>query len=45
VRQFFAAGRIDLGGKTLQQYLEQLHIAVRLAEREGGALTAYLRRR
>ena len=32
------------GGKTLEQYLEQLRIAVRLRERESAALTAYLAR-
>ena len=31
-----------LGGKTLEQYLEQLRIAVRLQEREAAALAAYL---
>jgi puromycin-sensitive aminopeptidase len=44
VRSFFAGRKIDLGGKTLAQYLEQLHIAVRLRERDGPALSAYLRR-
>jgi puromycin-sensitive aminopeptidase len=38
VRTFFAARKIDLGGKTLEQYLEQLRIAVSFREREGGAL-------
>ncbi len=42
VRDFFERHRIDLGGKTLEQYLEQLRIAVRLREREGEALSAYL---
>jgi hypothetical protein len=31
-----------LGGKTLEQYLEQLQIAVRFQEREGTALAGYL---
>jgi puromycin-sensitive aminopeptidase len=44
VREFFAARNVDLGGKTLAQYLEQLHIAVRLREREGAALHDYLGR-
>jgi puromycin-sensitive aminopeptidase len=44
VRQFFAARQADLGGKTLDQYLEQLHVAVRLREREGPALHQYLGR-
>jgi puromycin-sensitive aminopeptidase len=44
VREFFTARHVDLGGKTLPQYLEQLHIAVRLREREGAALHGYLGR-
>ena len=42
VRAFFETNRIVLGGKTLEQYLEQLRIAVRLQEREAAALAAYL---
>jgi puromycin-sensitive aminopeptidase len=42
VRAFFPAHGIELGGKTLQQYLEQLRVAVRFQEREGAALAAYL---
>ncbi len=42
VHRFFRERRIDLGGKTLQQYLEQLRIAVALREREGANLRAYL---
>ncbi len=42
VRNFFEQRRIDLGGKTLQQYLEQLHIAVRLRQREERVLHEYL---
>jgi puromycin-sensitive aminopeptidase len=42
VRAFFADRKVDLGGKTLQQYLEQLHVAVLLREREGKALHDYL---
>jgi puromycin-sensitive aminopeptidase len=38
VREFVAARRIDFGGRTLAQYLEQLRIAVRLREREALAL-------
>jgi puromycin-sensitive aminopeptidase len=38
VRTFFATRKIDLGGKTLEQYFEQLRIAVSFREREGGAL-------
>jgi puromycin-sensitive aminopeptidase len=44
VRSFFRERAIDLGGKTLEQYLEQLHVAVLLRQREGAALRAYLRR-
>ncbi len=44
VREFFASRGITLGGKTLEQYLEQLRVAVRLQEREAGPLTAYLAR-
>jgi puromycin-sensitive aminopeptidase len=42
VRAFFPARKIVLGGKTLEQYLEQLQIAVRFQEREGTALAGYL---
>ncbi|MBI4012017.1 MAG: M1 family metallopeptidase [Candidatus Rokubacteria bacterium] len=45
VRAFFPEHRIELGGKTLEQYLEQLRVAVRFQEREAAALTAYLARR
>lgn len=44
VREFFAGRHVELGGKTLEQYLEQLRIAVRLREREGAALHEYLGR-
>jgi puromycin-sensitive aminopeptidase len=44
VRAFFADNKIDLGGKTLQQYLEQLRVAVAFQEREAEALAAYLSR-
>jgi puromycin-sensitive aminopeptidase len=44
VHAFFQARRPEFGGKTLEQYLEQLRIAVRLREREVAALTAYLAR-
>ena len=43
-RAFFAERGIVLGGKTLDQYLEQLRIAVRFQEREGAALATYLAR-
>jgi puromycin-sensitive aminopeptidase len=42
VRDFFAQKKIVLGGKTLEQYLEQLRIAVRFQEREAAGLAAYL---
>jgi puromycin-sensitive aminopeptidase len=42
VHRFFQECRIDLGGKTLEQYLEQLRVAVAMREREGAALGAYL---
>jgi puromycin-sensitive aminopeptidase len=44
VHDFFASRRIDFGGKTLEQYLEQLRVAVTLRTREGAALSAYLAR-
>jgi puromycin-sensitive aminopeptidase len=44
VRAFFTERKIDLGGKALEQYLEQLRIAVNLREREGAALAKYLAR-
>ena len=34
VRDFFTTRKIDLGGKTLEQYLEQLRISVAFRERE-----------
>ena len=42
VREFFATRKVDLGGKTLEQYLEQLHVAVTLREREGAGLAEML---
>jgi puromycin-sensitive aminopeptidase len=42
VQRFFRERKIDLGGKTLAQYLEQLRIAVAFRERTGGALGRYL---
>jgi puromycin-sensitive aminopeptidase len=44
VRQFFTARNISLGGKTLEQYLEQLRIAVTFREREARGLASYLSR-
>jgi puromycin-sensitive aminopeptidase len=38
VRQFFTNRKIDLGGKTLEQYLEQLRIAISFRDREGKTL-------
>jgi puromycin-sensitive aminopeptidase len=42
VRAFFASRKIDLGGKTLEQYLEQLRVAVAFREREGRTIQATL---
>jgi puromycin-sensitive aminopeptidase len=44
VREFFAARKIDLGGKTLEQYLEQLRIGVLFGERNGLILAQYLQK-
>jgi len=44
VRQFFVSRNISLGGKTLEQYLEQLRIAVTFGGREGRRLADYLAR-
>ena len=44
VHAFFEAKKIDLGGKTLEQYLEQLHIAVTFRERDRKAIREYLAR-
>jgi puromycin-sensitive aminopeptidase len=44
VRAFFPAHGIQLGGKTLEQYLEQLRVAVRFREREAARLATYLGR-
>ena len=44
VRDFFTTRKIDLGGKTLDQYLEQLRIAVTVRERDTSALRRYLDR-
>ena len=40
--EFFEAKKVNLGGKTLEQYLEQLRIVVRLREREGPGVRRYL---
>jgi len=42
VREFFTSRNIDLGGKTLEQYLEQLRVAVSFREREGRTIRAAL---
>jgi puromycin-sensitive aminopeptidase len=44
VRDFFTTRKIDLGGKTLDQYLEHLRIAVTVRERDSFALRTYLDR-
>ena len=41
VREFFASRQIDLGGKTLEQYLEHLRIMVNVRERDGIVLRRY----
>ncbi|WP_455241320.1 M1 family aminopeptidase [Petrachloros mirabilis] len=42
VQNFFSARKIDLGGKTLEQYFEQLRIAVSFRERNGQELRSLL---
>ena len=42
VRDFFHSRKIDLGGKTLEQYLEHLRIMVNVRERDGIKLRQYL---
>ncbi len=42
VQKFFRERKLDLGGKTLAQYLEQLRIAVAFRERAGKALGRHL---
>jgi puromycin-sensitive aminopeptidase len=44
VHRFVTERKVDFGGRTLEQYLEQLRVAVRLREREGAALARYLAR-
>ena len=44
VREFFQSRKIDLGGKTLEQYLEQLRIMVTFRERYVRDLPGYLQR-
>lgn len=43
VREFFASRNVDLGGKTLEQYLEQLRVAVAFRERVRASLTQDLK--
>lgn len=42
VRTFFTVRKIDLGGKTLDQYFEQLRVAVSFREREGRTIRSTL---
>jgi puromycin-sensitive aminopeptidase len=42
VQRFFAEKRPQFGGKVLSQYLEQLHVAVVLRQREAAELPSYL---
>jgi aminopeptidase N len=44
VHRFFQERRIEFGGKVLEQYLEQLRLAVAMRERESAALAAYVAR-
>ena len=44
VREFFASRKISLGGKTQEQHLEQLRIAVTFRAREARSLATYLAR-
>ncbi|HEU5304651.1 MAG TPA: M1 family aminopeptidase, partial [Gemmatimonadales bacterium] len=44
VHAFFTERKIHLGGRILEQYLEQLRVAVRLGEQEGSTLARYLAR-
>jgi puromycin-sensitive aminopeptidase len=44
VHGFFTERKIHLGGRILEQYLEQLRVAVRLGEREGAPVAGYLAR-
>ncbi|HSE92344.1 MAG TPA: M1 family metallopeptidase [Methylomirabilota bacterium] len=44
VHAFVRERKISLGGRTLDQYLEQLRVAVALRERESERLVAYLAR-
>jgi puromycin-sensitive aminopeptidase len=44
VQEFFTSRAITFGGKTLEQYLEQLQIGVRFRERASRSLAAYLAR-
>ena len=42
VRKFFSSRKIDLGGKILEQYLEQLRVLVRFRDQQGITLSRYL---
>jgi puromycin-sensitive aminopeptidase len=44
VHRFFRERGVEFGGKTLEQYLEQLRVAVALREREGAGLSRVLAR-
>jgi puromycin-sensitive aminopeptidase len=44
VHAFFRERKVDFGGKTLEQYLEQLRVVVTLRAREAAALSACLPR-
>lgn len=42
VHHFFQSRKIDLGGKLLEQYLEQLRVAVAFRERDTASIRKYL---
>jgi puromycin-sensitive aminopeptidase len=44
VRRYVAQAKVDLGGRSIPQYLERLHMAVVMRQREGEALSKYLSR-
>jgi puromycin-sensitive aminopeptidase len=44
VREFFTSRNVSLGGKALEQFLEQLRVAVAFGERDGGGLSTYVAR-
>ncbi|MGH2628039.1 MAG: ERAP1-like C-terminal domain-containing protein, partial [Anaerolineales bacterium] len=43
VRRYVREAKVELGGRTVEQFLERLHIAVVMRQREGEALSRHLR--